>query len=183
MKIIVGLGNPGEEYKNTRHNVGFDVIDKLAVKLNADSFREKFKGEYVKTDDFILAKPLTYMNNSGDFVYALMQFYKLNIDDLIVVYDDMDHPVGKAVIKTNGSAGGHNGMKDIIDKLGTSEIKRLKVGIGRPIGNVKNYVLSKFNAEHQKVINEVENRCVDVLETCIFNDIRYAITKFNTENK
>ncbi|WP_438341515.1 aminoacyl-tRNA hydrolase [Mycoplasma sp. 3341] len=182
MKLIVGLGNPGKEYEHTRHNVGFDVIDILASRLQAPAFREKFKGEYSKTDDYILAKPLTFMNSSGDFVKALMQFYKINIDDLIVVYDDMDHAVGKAVIKTSGSAGGHNGLDDIIQKLGTKEIKRLKIGIGRPIGNLKNYVLNRFSPEQDKIVRQVMEKSAQVLETYIFNDIRFAITQFNTEN-
>ncbi|QJR44326.1 aminoacyl-tRNA hydrolase [Mycoplasma miroungirhinis] len=182
MKLIIGLGNPGEMYNNTRHNIGFAVIDNLVKKLELDNgWKEKFKGEFVKGEDFIIAKPLTYMNLSGDFVQQIVQFFKISTNDIIVVYDDMDHAVGKAVVKTTGSAGGHNGMADIINKLNTKELKRLKIGIGRPIGAAKDYVLAKIPVVDQEIFNKTINRSVEFLETFLFNDIRFAITQFNTE--
>ncbi|MBU4691089.1 aminoacyl-tRNA hydrolase [Mycoplasma zalophi] len=184
MKLIIGLGNPGEIYENTRHNIGFMVVDSLVKKLELEnSWKEKFKGEFVKGDDFIIAKPLTYMNLSGDFVQQIVQFFKISTNDIIVVYDDMDHAIGKAVVKTTGSAGGHNGMADIINKLNTKDLKRLKIGIGRPTYNTKDFVLGKIPAADQETFNKTINRSVEFLETFLFNDIRFAITQFNTQTE
>ncbi|QJG67226.1 aminoacyl-tRNA hydrolase [Mycoplasma phocoenae] len=184
MKLIIGLGNPGSEYVNTRHNVGFSVVDQLVDDLGLSSqYKEKFKGLFIKNDDFIIAKPLTYMNLSGDFVQSITQFYKINVADIIVVYDDMDHNVGSAVVKSTGSAGGHNGMGDIIQKMGTKEIRRLKIGIGRPKQDAKKFVLGTFNSIEKPVIEQTIKRSVEFLKSFLFNDIRFAITQFNTENK
>ena len=117
MKLIVGLGNPGKEYAGTRHNCGFMVIDRLASKLNVDVDQNKFKGLYAKVkyhgEDIILLKPQTYMNLSGESVNAVMNFFKIDKDDLLVIYDDLDMPVGKLRLRKTGSAGGHNGIKNI----------------------------------------------------------------------
>ena len=158
MRIIIGLGNPGTEYEKTRHNIGFMVIDKLAKDLKV--------------------KPLTYMNNSGNFVQNLIKYFDLNIEDLIVIQDDLDLPLGKASIKQKGSDGGHNGIKDIIAKLNTQEFKRLKIGIGRD-NNVINYVLGKFSFAEFKIVNEIIDHAVDALKTFIYNDIRFVMNKFN----
>ena len=110
MKLIVGLGNPGKEYENTRHNIGFMVVDSIAKKMNVQLNEKKFNGVFYKDADFILAKPLTYMNNSGDFVQAIMQFFQINPNDILVIQDDLDIDLGKATIRQKGSACGHNGL-------------------------------------------------------------------------
>ena len=178
MRIIIGLGNPGTEYEKTRHNIGFMVIDKLAKDLNVELSEKKFDGVFYKDNDLILAKPLTYMNNSGNFVQSLIKYYDLNIEDLIVIQDDLDLLLGKASIKQKGSDGGHNGIKDITAKLNTQEFKRLKIGIGRD-NNVINYVLGKFSFAEFKIVNEIIDHAVDALKTFIYNDIRFVMNKFN----
>ncbi|RMA78536.1 PTH1 family peptidyl-tRNA hydrolase [Metamycoplasma subdolum] len=178
MKLIVGLGNPGSEYEDTRHNVGFMVIDAISKKLETVLNEKKFNGIYYKEKDFILAKPLTYMNLSGNFVREISDFYKIGIDDIIIIYDDMDLPVGKATIKQSGSAGGHNGMKNIIDQMKTQDIKRVKLGIGRAT-NAINYVLGKFTFNDKQIIDQVIEKVSDAIISFIYNDIRYVMNKFN----
>ncbi|MEK7528361.1 MAG: aminoacyl-tRNA hydrolase [Patescibacteria group bacterium] len=131
MRLIVGLGNPGRKYENTRHNAGFMAADLLAVKLSADEFKEekKFKAMITKTGDVIIAKPLTFMNISGEAVSLLLGFYKLTPDDLIVVYDDVDLPLGTIRVRAEGSAGTHNGMRSIIQQIGTEKFSRVRIGI------------------------------------------------------
>ncbi|MBN3534799.1 aminoacyl-tRNA hydrolase [Mycoplasma procyoni] len=184
MKLIVGLGNPGDEYKNTKHNVGFWVLDKIASDLNLEFDKNKFNGLFVKTEDYILAKPQTYMNLSGEFVSSLASFFKINIDDILVIYDDMDFKIGQAAIKNNGSPAGHNGMKNIIEKLGTDQIKRLKIGIGRPADkNNKNYVLSPFSDSEKEILDRVIVESSEAAIDFISNDIRRVIERFNAKNK
>ncbi|AWX42524.1 peptidyl-tRNA hydrolase [Metamycoplasma cloacale] len=179
MKLIVGLGNPGEQYEKTRHNVGFMVVDAIAQKLGIQLEEKKFNGIYYKNKDFILAKPLTYMNNSGDFVQAIVEYYKINVDDVIIVYDDIDLILGKASIKQKGSSGGHNGMKDILNKVKhkDNEIKRFKIGIGRD-NNIIDYVLGKFSYEEWLVINKAIDYAADALISFVYNDIRFVMNKF-----
>jgi len=150
MKLIVGLGNPGEKYEDTRHNIGFKVIDYLVEEYNGTAFREKFQGLIseitYKDDKILLLKPQTYMNLSGNSVNDVVKFFKLNPkEDLIVAFDDMDLKSGQIKIKRKGSAGGHNGMKSIISHLG-EEFIRVKLGIGKPDTReeVINYVLGRF---------------------------------------
>jgi len=126
----VGLGNPDQEYLGTRHNLGFQVIDQLAQKLNVKLNKIKFSGCYYQNEDFILLKPQTYMNNSGECVFTFFHYFAIPIDNLLVVYDDINLPVGKFRYRCQGSDGGHNGMKNIIKCLGTKNFKRLRVGIG-----------------------------------------------------
>ncbi|WGI36621.1 aminoacyl-tRNA hydrolase [Mesomycoplasma lagogenitalium] len=184
MKLIVGLGNPGDEYKNTKHNVGFWVIDKIAQELKLNLDKQKFNGIFAKADDYILAKPLTYMNNSGLFVQKIAHFFKISNDDILIIYDDMDFSIGQAAIKNNGSAAGHNGMKDIIEQLGTEQIKRLKIGISRPLNKEnKNYVLTPFNNEEQKIIEKVVETAADAAIQFLSNDIRIIVERFNAKNK
>ena len=153
MKLIVGLGNPGKEYDKTRHNVGFMVMDRLADVLNVSIDMKKFKGEYAKLkyqgEDVILLKPMTYMNNSGESVIQVMNYFKIDVDDLLVIYDDMDMPVGKLRLRKTGSAGGHNGIKNIIAHLNSQDFKRIRVGIDRhKYMNVADYVLSRLSLIH-----------------------------------
>ena len=178
MKLIVGLGNPGAEYAQTKHNVGFMVVDAIARKLDVELDEKKFNGIYHIGDEYILAKPQTYMNNSGSFVVEIMNYYKINQNDILIIQDDLDLAIGRATIKQKGSSGGHNGLKDIIQKLDTEKINRLKIGIGRS-DNVVNYVLSKFTPNDLEVINKIIDSAADIALTYIYNDIHYVINKFN----
>jgi len=153
MKLFIGLGNPGKRYETTRHNVGFMVIDELAKKWNVSMHEEKkFKGifgsTHVNGEKVILLKPTTYMNLSGESVQAVMDFYNLYNEDIIVIYDDLDMEIGKVRGRAKGSAGGHNGIKSIILHLAGEDFKRLKIGIGKsPYGKVNDHVLGKFTTD------------------------------------
>ena len=159
MKLIVGLGNPGNEYVNTRHNMGFIVIDKILDELNLNFTKNKHKGVYVQTKikgvDTIILKPLTYMNLSGDSIREVMNYFKITIDDILVIYDDMDTEVGSLRLRLSGSAGGHNGLKSIIANLGSDKFKRIRVGIGKDKNiDIINYVLGKPKKEDMDKIDE-----------------------------
>ncbi|MGL5732692.1 MAG: aminoacyl-tRNA hydrolase [Metamycoplasmataceae bacterium] len=181
MKVIVGLGNPGEEYKNTRHNIGFQIVDLICKEYNASLNINKFGGIFYMDKDIIIAKPMNYMNTSGTFVRDLVNFYKIRTEDILVIYDDIDLEVGKAKIKAFGSAGGHNGMKSIIDNLKTDEIKRLKIGVGRPknSGAVSKYVLNNIPKADVPVLDKVKAQAAKVAISFVYNDIRIIINNFN----
>lgn len=160
MKLIVGLGNPGKEYENTRHNLGFMVIDKLAEELKIYDFKEKFKGLIgegsYKGEKVLLLKPQTFMNLSGDSIIQVLNFYKIDSEeDMIVIYDDMSLPVGKLRIREKGSAGGHNGVKSIISHVG-EKFLRIKFGIGASGGKDKTvgFVLGRFSKEDEDDVKE-----------------------------
>ena len=184
MKLIVGLGNPGKEYAGTRHNCGFMVIDRLASKLNVDVDQNKFKGLYAKVkyhgEDIILLKPQTYMNLSGESVNAVMNFFKIDKDDLLVIYDDLDMPVGKLRLRKTGSAGGHNGIKNIIAHLNSQDFKIIRVGIDRhKYMNVADYVLSRFSKVESEAIEQgIENAANAVLDY-LDNDFNHAMNYYN----
>lgn len=184
MKLIVGLGNPGKEYVGTRHNCGFMVIDRLASKLNVDVDQNKFKGLYTKVkyhgEDIILLKPQTYMNLSGESVNAVMNFFKIDKEDLLVIYDDLDMPVGKLRLRKTGSAGGHNGIKNIIAHLNSQDFKRIRVGIDRhKYMKVVDYVLSRFSkAESEAIEQGIENAANAVLDY-LDNDFNHAMNYYN----
>lgn len=184
MKLIVGLGNPGKEYAGTRHNCGFMVIDRLASKLNVDVDQNKFKGLYAKVkyhgEDIILLKPQTYMNLSGESVNAVMNFFKIDKEDLLVIYDDLDMPVGKLRLRKTGSAGGHNGIKNIIAHLNSHDFKRIRVGIDRhKYMNVADYVLSRFSKVESEAIEQgIENAANAVLDY-LDNDFNHAMNYYN----
>ena len=184
MKLIVGLGNPGKEYAGTRHNCGFMVIDRLASKLNVDVDQNKFKGLYAKVkyhgEDIILLKPQIYMNLSGESVNAVMNFFKIDKEDLLVIYDDLDMPVGKLRLRKTGSAGGHNGIKNIIAHLNSQDFKRIRVGIDRhKYMNVADYVLSRFSKVESEAIEQgIENAANAVLDY-LDNDFNHAMNYYN----
>ena len=184
MKLIVGLGNPGKEYAGTRHNCGFMVIDRLASKLNVDVDQNKFKGLYAKVkyhgEDIILLKPQTYMNLSGESVNAVMNFFKIDKEDLLVIYDDLDMPVGKLRLRKTGSAGGHTGIKNIIAHLNSQDFKRIRVGIDRhKYMNVADYVLSRFSKVESEAIEQgIENAANAVLDY-LDNDFNHAMNYYN----
>lgn len=159
MKLVVGLGNPGKEYEKTRHNVGFMVLDKVAEKLKVYDFKEKFSGllgeANYKGEKVLLLKPQTYMNLSGNSIVQVINFYKLNVEeDLIVVYDDMALPLGKLRMREKGSAGGHNGIKSIIAHLG-DEFLRIKCGIGKSKNDTIDFVLGQFDKVEQEAVDQM----------------------------
>lgn len=184
MKLIVGLGNPGKEYEKTRHNTGFMVMDRLAETFQVSINVKKFKGEYVKFkyrgEDVILLKPMTYMNNSGESVIQVMNYFKMDVEDLLVIYDDMDMPTGKLRLRQSGSAGGHNGIKSIIAHVRTQNFKRIRVGIDKhPQIPVVDYVLGRFSKEEQPLIDEGIDHAVKAVEMMLDKDFVAAMNAFN----
>jgi PTH1 family peptidyl-tRNA hydrolase len=173
MKLIVGLGNPGDKYRNNRHNIGFMVLDRLSEKLGVKFNKEgKFNGEVaqVRTPQGkgILLKPLTYMNLSGNSVKGVVDYYKISLDQIIIVYDDLDLEAGKFRIRLKGSSGGQKGMASIIEKLGTQEIPRLRIGISKPeFQNIPDYVLSDFPKEELPLVKETIDKAAEALELFI----------------
>lgn len=184
MKLIVGLGNPGKKYERTRHNSGFMVMDKIAQELKVDVNMNKFKGLYVKTkvkyEDVILLKPQTFMNLSGESVREIMDYFKIDKKDLLVIYDDLDLPVGKIRLRTKGSAGGQNGVKNIIQHLGSQEFNRIRIGIGKDANiPVIDYVLGKVKKEEW---NDYEEALVDAKNAAIYSinhDFNLTMSEFN----
>ncbi|MFS0784146.1 aminoacyl-tRNA hydrolase [Bacillus sp. 1P06AnD] len=174
MKLIVGLGNPGKDYERTRHNIGFEVIDELSKRWNITLSETKHKGlygaGYVNGQKVILLKPLTYMNLSGESIRAVMDYFKIDMDDIVILYDDLDLGVGKIRLRQKGSAGGHNGIKSTIAHLGTQEFNRIRIGIGRPQNgmSITNYVLGRFLPEEwadlAPVIDHSAKACEAFLE-------------------
>lgn len=184
MKMLVGLGNPGKEYSFTRHNAGFIVIDLLCQKLKVNLDSEKFKALYLKTkinnEDLLIVKPLTYMNNSGIAVSELSNYYKISHQDIIVIHDDLDLPVGKLRLRPQGSSGGQKGMGSIINHLGTSEIKRIRLGIGKPqFMSVADYVLGKFAGEEKDIFMLSALKASEALLMSIDNPFTLVMNKFN----
>ena len=175
MKMVIGLGNPGKKYENTRHNIGFQAIDKLAIQLNAPPMQSKFNGMYTvihrPEGKVMLVKPLTFMNLSGECVRPLMDYYDVAVEDIIVLYDDLDFAPGELKLRQKGSAGGHNGIKSLIAHLGTDQFKRIRLGIGRPTNGMKvaDYVLSDFSKEEtleiQAMIDKSADACAKWLQT------------------
>ena len=187
MKMVVGLGNPGQKYVGTRHNVGFEVIAELARRYDVGRPKSKFNGEFAETiiqnNKTILVCPLTFMNLSGQTVRAAVDFYKLELADLLVICDDFNLGLGRIRLRANGSAGGQNGLDDIIQRLGTRDFSRLRLGIGQPPPNwdVSNYVLGKFGSEDRVDIDKAISRSADATETWISNGISLAMNRFNAD--
>ncbi len=185
MKLIIGLGNPGREYTNTRHNIGFEAIDALAEHYNISVNKSKFKALYgegkVGNKKVVLVKPQTYMNLSGEAVKAFATWYKIKPEDILIIYDDVSLVPGKLRIRIKGSAGGHNGMKSIIQHLGTNEFERIRVGIGEKPGgwNLADYVLSRFTNVELKTIEESMGDIIGAAELIITKDIQDAMNKYN----
>ncbi len=179
MKLIVGLGNPGKEYENTRHNIGFMAIDNYVKLHNLGDFKEKFNGLFLKyqlgDEQVILVKPLSFMNLSGDVVRKYVDYFKIDISDILIIHDDLDMPVGKIKLKLGGSSGGHNGIKDISLKLGTEEYKKLKVGISNNKNiDTKDYVLGRFSKEEKVLIDEAITETGSIIDDYFkypFNDL------------
>ncbi|KMN42918.1 peptidyl-tRNA hydrolase [Bacillus sp. LK2] len=186
MKLIVGLGNPGREYELTRHNIGFMAIDELAKRWNISLNEQKFKGlfgaGFVNGEKVILLKPLTYMNLSGESIRPLMDYYKIDVEDFIVMYDDLDIPVGKLRLRMKGSAGGHNGVKSTISHLGTQEFQRIRMGIDRPKNGMKvvDYVLGRFTPEEISGVNQSIEKAADACEEWLNKPFLQIMNTFNS---
>lgn len=187
MKLIVGLGNPGREYVNTRHNAGFYVIEKLAYELGADIFERKYKGLYTKVrivnKKVILLEPQTYMNSSGESVRAFMDYFKIEASDIIVIYDDINLAPGNLRIRLKGSAGGHNGMKSLIAHMGITDFPRIKMGIGEkpPKMDLADYVLGRFNEMDKKLLDEAAADAIEALKLMIDNRYDEAMNRYNVK--
>ena len=186
LQLIVGLGNPGPQYANTRHNCGFMVVDQLAERWGIPLALEKqFQGSY--GEGFALGgkrrllKPATYMNRSGEAVRAVLDWYKLDPRSVLVVYDDVDLPLGRLRLRGSGSAGGHNGMKSVIQHLGSEAFPRLRLGVGRPKGNqdMVGHVLGRFEPTEQAVLERVLRAAVEAVECCLQEGLRAAMNRFN----
>ncbi|MBS4210804.1 aminoacyl-tRNA hydrolase [Bacillus sp. FJAT-50079] len=187
MKLIAGLGNPGSNYDKTRHNIGFEVIDELARQFGMPLTQTKFNSVYsiihLNGEKLLLLKPLTYMNLSGESIRPMMDYYDIDIEDLLVIYDDLDLPVGKIRLRQKGSAGGHNGMKSTIAHLGTPQFNRIRIGIDRPpVGmKVSDYVLSKFRHEEWKTMQEVIQTCADACKEWVDKPFLDVMNRFNVK--
>lgn len=186
MYIIVGLGNPGREYVNTRHNIGFEAIDVIASKYNININKEKFKGLYgdgrIGGEKVLLVKPQTFMNLSGESIREFVNWYKVEPEKVIVVYDDISLPVGKLRIRPKGSAGGHNGIKSIIYQLNTDIFPRIKIGVGSPENknyDLADYVLGKFSKEETEILIKTVIKVADATEALIKSGIDKAMAEFN----
>lgn len=183
IRLVVGLGNPGPEYEGTRHNIGFDLVDRLASTRSLKWSRErKFRAKVAsQNSSLILAKPLTFMNLSGNAVARLTKFYKLQPDQVLVVYDDVDLPLGKMRFRANGSAGGHNGIKSLIEYLGTNEFPRLKLGIGAAghPGGMVDHVLGKFSEEELRELEKVLAIAEDGVNCALSAGLSAAMNQYN----
>ena len=184
MKLIVGLGNYGKEYKNTRHNVGFMALDYYAEKNRLSIDKKKFKGLYVETsisgEKVVLLEPQTYMNLSGTCIRDFILYYHIDIKDILVIYDDMDLDVGVLRLREKGSAGGHNGIKNIIDHLKTNEFRRVRVGISKDKDrSTVDYVLGKFKEEEKKIIDEKIEKVSCVIEDFVKYDFNKVMSMYN----
>jgi len=186
MYLIVGLGNPEEEYAKTRHNMGFNTINEISRKYQLELNRKKFDGLYCKCNiencEVILLKPQTYMNLSGKSIKQYVDFYKIPKENIIVVYDDIDITPGKIKIKKKGSSGSHNGMKSVIQELGTNELIRIRIGIGKPEyeDDLINYVIGKnISKEECQILNEGVEKSANAIIEILLNGIDKAMNKFN----
>lgn len=189
MKLIVGLGNPGMQYAATRHNIGFEAIDAIADTYKIPMKKNKFKAVIgdgtIEGEKVILMKPETYMNLSGEAVKMCMQWNKIDSDDIIIIYDDVSLDIGQLRLRKKGSAGGHNGIKSIIEHLGTDTFPRIKVGVGeKPPGwDLANYVLGRFSEEEMKVICPRLRDVVKAVELIIKKDIETAMNEYNMKTR
>ena len=189
MKMIVGLGNPGREYRHTRHNVGFMVADEIATRhqltfaMAPSQVPDALVAKKFGTPPVMVAKPLTFMNNSGDVVAALARYYDVAVNDLLVVVDEVALPFGRLRARARGSAGGHNGLKSVIARLGTTEFPRLRLGVGRGDArrDLADHVLSKFEADEQSALGEFIARAADAAEMFAAEGIAKVMNVYNPE--
>ncbi len=185
MYIIIGLGNPTSRYEATRHNIGFDVITRISddykIKLDTKKHKALCGSGYIGSEKVILAQPQTYMNLSGESVRELIDFYKLTNEDIIVIYDDVSLDVGQLRLRKKGSAGGHNGIKSIINHLGTDEFKRIKVGVGEKPAewDLADYVTARFNKEDESKIRDALEKASKACEVILNDSFETAMNRFN----
>lgn len=184
MKLIVGLGNPGREYENTRHNIGFSLLDYIAKNKGLSFNNEKFNASYLsyfyKNEKIFLLKPLSYMNLSGGVISQFVNFYKINISDILIIQDDLDMSFGKIKIVYNSSSGGHNGIKDIERCLGTKEYARLKIGIANNKDiDTKDYVLGRFSEEELKILENDYEKLVSIVDDFCDLSLDRLMSKYN----
>ncbi len=184
--MIVGLGNPGRRYDQTRHNIGFKAIDRLAKRYDIPLNKERFESRYGKGEiegvKVMLAKPMAYMNRSGPPVCRLIKQYRIAFNQVLVIHDDMDIDLGKLKIKAKGGHGGHNGLKSIIDAAGGGEFPRIRIGIGRPLAHLDDataHVLGRFSAEEKQILKPVLQRVEDAVTTIIRKGITEGMNQFN----
>lgn len=182
MHLVVGLGNPGRRYRGTRHNVGHEVIERLArrwgIRLHEEEEALVGSGP-VAGHVVLLGQPLTYMNESGRAVASLVRRYGLRPQEVLVIYDDVDLPLGTIRIRPRGSAGGHRGMSSVLSALGTQDVPRLRIGIGRPQGDAAAYVLSRFSPEERPIVDEAIERAADAVEVILQEGVEAAMNRFN----
>ena len=189
MKLIVGLGNPGREYRETRHNIGFMVVDAIARRhdltfaMAPSQVPDAFVAKKFGADPMLLAKPLTFMNRSGDAVSALARYYDLASPDLLVVYDDIDLPFTRLRARARGSSGTHNGMRSVVERLGTTEFPRLRLGVGRGDSrrDLADHVLAKFEPDEQSELETFITRAADAAEMFAATDIVAVMNAFNPD--
>ena len=181
--LIAGLGNPEPKYDGTRHNAGFEALDYLAAQWHCDIAKAKWQGLYgtaqVGDHKVVLLKPLTYMNLSGQSIAPAANFYKIPADHVIVISDDIALPLGKIRVRGSGSAGGHNGLKNIIAHLGTDKFPRVKVGVGAPEHDIVDWVIGSFSAQERKVIDGLLDRVIDAAECIITDGVMSAQNRYN----
>lgn len=188
MYIVAGLGNPGLAYRKSRHNAGFHALDALSKRLSIRVWKRGFSGIYgegkVNGERVVLVKPLTYMNLSGDCLQKLMHFYKARPEDVIVMYDDIDLPLGSLRIRLSGSAGTHNGMRSVLSCLNSQNVPRVRIGVGRNTGeDLKDYVLKKPTAEEQKAILEAASQAAEAVEMILMGQAAEAQGRFNKKHE
>lgn len=183
--LLIGLGNPGREYRDTRHNVGFMLIDSLIIRLNARGMKVQSKA-IVTTASYqdrklILAKPQTYMNLSGQSAQGLLNFYKIPVENMLIAHDDLDIPFGTIRIRPKGGPGGQGGMASTINQLGTKDFPRLRIGIGRPPGRMDPaaFVLQNFTRDEMKILPEIIDRATDAALTFVVDGLNMAMNKYN----
>jgi len=185
MKLIAGLGNPGPRYTDTRHNIGFIVVEELMRRVGGGESREKFKGVFSKVwigqEGVILLRPMTFMNRSGESIRPAMDFFGISAADVVVIHDELDLPFGRVKVKEGGGHGGHNGLRSVNAHLGESYV-RVRCGIGRPPhGNVTNFVLGSFPAEEGAWVQDLIDSAADAVESIVRDGVTTAMNRFNVD--
>ena len=184
MKMIVGLGNPGKQYERTRHNSGFMAIDKIAEKLNLNIDKKEFAALTAKNNQVILVKPQTYMNNSGEAVSQIMKYYHIDINDLLIIYDDLDLKYGQLRLRLKGSSGGHNGIKSIINYIHSENFKRIRIGIEKnPLIETADYVLGKVEKDKQQLFDDSIEKASQAAIEFITDEFEKIMNKYNKGDK
>lgn len=184
MKMIVGLGNPGKQYERTRHNSGFMAIDKVAEKLNLNIDKKEFVALTAKNNQVILVKPQTYMNNSGEAVSQIMKYYHIDINDLLIIYDDLDLKYGQLRLRLKGSSGGHNGIKSIINYIHSENFKRIRIGIEKnPLIETADYVLGKVEKDKQQLLDDSIEKASQAAIEFITDEFEKIMNKYNKGDK